>query len=274
MSSMNTISGIFLGIIQGLTEFLPVSSSGHLVLFQNLLGFKGPELLLDTSLHLGTLLAVCIYLRSELKSMIIQTWKSAIDLPRVRKTGKSPGDRPGASLTLMVLIGTIPTLLIGLLFRSFIENLFGSVVVVGIMLVVTGLILAIAWLIPKGYNRREEVGILVALAIGTAQGMALIPGISRSGATIICGLVFGLNRDMAARFSFLLAIPAIIGATVVQLNIEGLTKVGLVPLFSGFVSSAIVGLIALRILMGMVRGGKLFYFAPYCWALGLFIIWT
>ena len=174
----------------------------------------------------------------------------------------------------MVLIGTLPTLLIGILFRSSIENLFGSLSMVGVMLVVTGLILAITKLIPEDYNRSEVVGILVALAVGTAQGLALIPGISRSGSTIVCGLLCGLIRDMAARFSFLLAIPAIIGATVVQLDAEGIGNVGLLSLTSGFISSALVGLIALRILMGMVRRGRLFYFAPYCWALGLLILWT
>ncbi|UCF56747.1 MAG: undecaprenyl-diphosphate phosphatase, partial [Deltaproteobacteria bacterium] len=141
-------------------------------------------------------------------------------------------------------------------------------------LVVTGFILAITKFIPENYNRSEVVGILVALAIGTAQGLALIPGISRSGATIVCGLLCGLKRDMAARFSFLLAIPAIIGAIVVQLNAEALGKVGLLSLTSGSISAALVGLIALKILMGMVRRGNLFYFAPYCWALGLFIFWT
>jgi undecaprenyl-diphosphatase len=174
----------------------------------------------------------------------------------------------------MVLIGTLPTLLIAMLFRSAIENLFGSLSAVGFMLVATGLILAITKLIPEDYGRREEVAILVALAVGAAQGLALIPGISRSGATIVCGLVCGLRRELAARFSFLLAIPAIIGATLVQLNVEAVGRVGLLSLTSGFVSAALVGLIALKILMGMVRKGKLFWFAPYCCALGLFILLT
>lgn len=271
---MNIISSIFLGIVQGLTEFLPISSSGHLVLFQNLLGFKEPELLLDCSLHLGTLLAVCIYLRSELKSMVTETWKYGTGLLKVEGTKKPFGANPNASLMLMVLIGTLPTLLIGVLFQSSIEPLFGSVSSVGIMLVITGLILGITKLLPEGFNRRVEVAILVALAVGAAQGLALIPGISRSGATIVCGLVCGLKRELAARFSFLLAIPAIVGATLVQLNAEAVGRVGLLSLTSGFISAALVGLIALKILMGMVRKGHLFYFAPYCWALGLFIIWT
>ena len=271
---MDTISSIILGIVQGLTEFLPVSSSGHLVLFQNLLGFKEPELLLDCSLHLGTLLAVCIYLRSDLKSILMETKKFTMGFFQIRGTKESLRKNPHTHLALMVLLGTLPTLLVGMFFRSAIENLFGSLSTVGIMLVVTGLILAITKLIPEEHSRREEVAILIALAIGAAQGLALIPGISRSGTTIVCALVCGLRRELAARFSFLLAIPAIIGATLVQLNADAVGRVGLLSLTSGFVSAALVGLIALKILMGMVRKGKLFWFAPYCCALGVLILLT
>jgi len=271
---MDTISSIILGIVQGLTEFLPISSSGHLVLFQNLLGFKEPELLLDCSLHLGTLLAVCIYLRSDLKNILMETKKFTLGFFQIRGTKKSLQESPHAYLALMVLVGTFPTLLAGLLFRAAVENLFGSLSTVGMMLVVTGLILAVSKLIPEEHSRRDEVAILLALAIGAAQGLALIPGISRSGATIVCALVFGLRRELAARFSFLLAIPAIIGATLVQLNAEAIGRVGVLSLAFGFVSAALVGLLALKILMGMVRKGKLFWFAPYCWVLGLFILLT
>lgn len=271
---MDIISSIILGIVQGLTEFLPISSSGHLVLFQNLLGFKEPELLLDCSLHLGTLLAVCIYLRSDLKNILTETKKFTLGFFQTRGTKKALKENPHTYLALMVLIGTLPTLLAGLLFRAAVEDLFGSLSTVGIMLVVTGLILAVSKLIPEGHDRREEVAILVAIAIGAAQGLALIPGISRSGATIVCALVCGLRRELAARFSFLLAIPAIVGATLVQLNAEAMGRVGVLSLTSGFVCAALIGLIALRILMGVVRKGKLFWFAPYCWALGLLILLT
>ena len=269
---MNTITGIFLGIIQGLTEFLPISSSGHLVLFQNMLGFKEPELLLDCSLHLGTLLAVCIYFNSDLKQMLIETWKFTIDLRYGRKKLRHIDKTPYASLTLWVLVGTIPTALIGLIFKSPLEDLFASVTAVGIMLVFTGIILAVTRLIPEDYNMSKKVGLLRALAVGGAQGLAIIPGISRSGATIVCGMLFGLRRDLAARFSFLLSIPAIIGALVLQLGSGGFNETGILPLICGLITSAIVGLIALKILMGIVTKGNLFYFAPYCWALGLLVL--
>jgi len=270
--SMDTITSLLLGIIQGLTEFLPISSSGHLVLFQNLFGLREPVLLFDTSLHMGTLVAVCVYFRSDLKQMIVETFQFVIDLTKGRRNLKEIHDVPHVSLALWVLIGTIPTALIGLSFRLSLEKLFGSLFWVGIMLIFTGLILAVTRIIPTGYTNRRGVGLLAALAIGTAQGLALIPGISRSGATIVCGMLFKIKRDLAARFSFLLSIPAIIGALVLQLNVEGLNNIGILPLVIGFVSSILVGLLSLKILMGMVRKGNLYYFAPYCWAVGLFVL--
>ncbi len=263
---MNIFETNLLGIVQGLTEFLPVSSSGHLVLFQNMLGFKEPELLLDCSLHLGTLLAVCLYLRSDLRQMASDIWQKDFKAPH-------------ASLALWVLVGTLPTAIIGLVFKAPLEGLYSSMSAVGILLVVTGAILiatgsvlAGTKFISKEYGSRTEVGLRAALVIGTAQGLAIMPGISRSGITIVCGLLFGLNRDLAGRFSFLLSIPAIIGAVALQFNVGALSKVGLTPMLFGFGTSALVGFMALKILMGMVRKGQLHYFAPYCWALGLLVV--
>jgi len=267
---MNIFQTILLGIIQGLTEFLPVSSSGHLVIFQNLLGFKEPELLLDTSLHLGTLLAVCIYFRSDLQKMLLGTWEFVFRGRRAGAEGRT--HRSHATLTWWVLIGTVPTGLIGVFFRHPLENLFGSVSLVALMLLVTGAIVGLTKFIPGKIGKGRALGYLRSLAIGTAQGLAIIPGISRSGATIACGLSLGLEREMAGRFSFLLSIPAILGAVVLQLKDGNFSSVGLFPLFCGFVASALVGLLALKVLMGMVRKGHLSYFAPYCWVLGLLVL--
>ena len=258
---MTIIETIFLGIIQGLTEFLPVSSSGHLVIFQNLLGFKEPELLLDCFLHLGTLLAVCLYFREDLRKMATEVWH--LDLKN-----------PHTNLLLWVFVGSLPTAIIGLVFQAPLEKLFGSVTMVGAMLLVTGFIVASTRFIPKFYGTRARVGLLAALAVGVPQGMASMPGISRSGTTIVCALLFGLNRDLAGRFSFLLSIPAILGALIIHLNAETLGRIGLVPLSLGFASSAIIGVLALKLLMGMVRKGHLYYFAPYCWAVGLLILFA
>ncbi len=274
---MKALETIFLGFIQGLTEFLPVSSSGHLVVFQNLIGLKEPELLLDSSLHLGTLLAVFIYFRSDIGLMVKEIWQLLTQrMKRLRGFGRSD---PGVSskkqydyLVWWVIIGSVPTGIIGLVFRESLEGLFGSVSTVGVMLIVTGIIVGLTRLMPEGYGTRTRIGFTVALAVGTAQGLAIIPGISRSGATIVCGLLFGLDRELAGRFSFLLAIPAIIAALAVQINVEALARVGFVPLLFGFLTSALVGLVALKLLMGMVKKGHLYYFAPYCWAVGLLIL--
>ncbi len=274
---MSVFETIFLGLIQGLTEFLPISSSGHLVVFQNLIGLKEPELLLDCSLHLGTLLAVCIYFRSDVGLMVKELWQLLTQTTKkLRDSGFSD---PGVGLKKQydylvwwLLVGSVPAGIIGLFFREPLENLFGSVSTVGIMLIITGIIVGLTRLMPEGYGTRTRIGLTVALAVGTAQGLAIVPGISRSGATIVCGLLFGLDRELAGRFSFLLAIPAIIAALAIQINLESLARVGFVPLLFGFIMSALVGLVALKLLMGMVKKGNLYYFAPYCWVVGLLVL--
>jgi undecaprenyl-diphosphatase len=273
MHSMDLPSSIFLGVVQGLTEFLPISSSGHLVLFQNLLGYREPALLFDVGLHVGTLAAVCLYFRTDLKNMATESWTFASQLRHGRKTAKDLEHNAYASLTLWVVIGTLPTGLIGLFFRAPLERLFASLTAVGVMLLCTGTLLAAAKFIPVQYNRRRRVGLFAALAVGAAQGLAIAPGLSRSGATIVCGMFFKLERDLAARFSFLLSLPAILGAMIIQLsNLDG-TRINLLSWFLGFLTSALVGLVALKVLMTMIHKGKLFYFAPYCWALGLLVFW-
>jgi undecaprenyl-diphosphatase len=256
---MNAFEAIILGIVQGLTEFLPISSSGHLVLFQNLFGFQEPEILFDVSLHLGTLLAVIIYFRSDLMEMV-----KAL----VQRDFKNPS----ASLFLWVIIGCIPTAVIGLVFKDPLEGLFGSVTLVGFMLLATGIIVGLDRVIPGHHTTRMQVGLLTALAVGTAQGLAIIPGISRSGATIICGMLCGMNREMAGRFSFLLSIPAIMGAMGLQMDLEAVQRLGFAPLISGFVTATFVGILALKLLMGMIKKGHLYYFAPYVWAMGTAVI--
>ncbi len=265
---MDPLSSILLGIVQGLTEFLPISSSGHLVLFQHLLGFREPELLLDTSLHIGTLVAVLLYFRLDVASMAGEIRGMA--LPGGGEgAGRSLSERMGGSMVTWVVLGNIPTALIGLVFKTPLERLFGSISVVGVMLLVTGLLLVITRFVPAGDRR---LGVLAALAVGTVQGLAIIPGISRSGATIACGLLVGLDRDLAARFSFLLSIPAIIGALLLQMVTGDGGGPGFFVLLVGGAAAALVGLFALRVLMGMVRRGRISWFAPYCWIVGLVVI--
>jgi undecaprenyl-diphosphatase len=269
---MDNITIIFLGVVQGLTEFLPISSSGHLVLFQDLFGLKGPQLIFDIFLHMGTLLAVCIFLRSDLMGIIRDTWRFSVEIFEGRERLTSINRRPNVMMALWVITATIPTALMGLLFRSPLEALFGNVHRVGLMMICTGFILSVTIFISATYSGRRDVGLLTSLAVGIAQGLAIIPGISRSGTTIVCGMACGMEREVSARFSFLLSIPAIIGAMLLQLNFEDLRGSDIFPLLLGLVTSAISGFFALKILMGVVRRGRLFCFAPYCWLLGLLII--
>lgn len=265
---MDIFSSVFLGVVQGATEFLPISSSGHLVLFQNLMGFHEPQLLLDISLHIGTLVAVVIYFHSDLAGMVGELGSLAS-----RPSGIEPlssfRERLESSLLTWVIVGNVPTALIGLIFKDPLESLFGSVPVVGCMLLVTGVLVAVTRFVPE---RAQRLGLVAALAVGAVQGLAIIPGISRSGATIACGLLLGLDRDLAARFSFLLSVPAIAGALLLQVVTGNAGGPALAVLFAGGITAAVIGLLALKVLMGMVRKGRLSWFAPYCWALGLAVI--
>ena len=277
---MNIEHTVFLGIIQGLTEFLPISSSGHLVIFQHLVGLKEPELLLDISLHIGTLLAICIFFRSDIRAMVNECgtflrdvlWKrEPADLSAKGINGQPNETQqfPYASLTFWVLVGTIPTALIGIFFRQLFHQMFGSTLIVGIMLMVTGTILGVSRLIPGRAVKKRSIGLVAALAVGLAQGAAITPGISRSGITIVSGLICGLDRELAGRFSFLISIPAIIGASVMQFDMTEIGEIGYAPLISGVVISFLTGLIALKITMNYVKRGKLHYFLPYCFLAGV-----
>ncbi|MGD8541064.1 MAG: undecaprenyl-diphosphate phosphatase [Desulfobacteraceae bacterium] len=267
---MEPIYAVTLGVVQGLTEFLPVSSSGHLVLFQNLFGFTEPELLFDISLHVGTLLAICLVFYRELGSLLT----TLLRLPWLLKA--AGGLRPlfaqnqDVRLVALIVLGSIPTAFLGLIFHRVADRIFGSVGIVGAMLLITGTLL---WLTrrPAGRSRLlPQVHTRDALTIGLVQGMAILPGISRSGSTICAALFLGIDRELAGRYSFLLSIPAIIGA--LALGLEGYRADASVPvamMLLGGATAAVTGYAALRLLLWVVQRGRLHRFAPYCWAVGL-----
>jgi undecaprenyl-diphosphatase len=272
---MNLAEAILLGIIQGLTEFLPVSSSGHLVLLQQLLGLKEAELFFDVCVHLGTLVAVLIVFRREIRNIImalLQLFTLSGQKDRLRSAIASD---PELKMALLIVIGSIPTALLGVAFSRIAEQLFSSVLIVGLMLMVTGSLL---WL-TRWSNRRsnppgaDRLTIKNAFLIGTVQGLAIIPGISRSGSTISIGLLLGIQREIAARYSFLLSIPAIVGAGLLSLK-DGMGDAGPeihIPLV-GAATAAIVGYAALKLLLNVVKKGGLSLFAPYCWLVGILAI--
>ncbi|MGQ9632028.1 MAG: undecaprenyl-diphosphate phosphatase [bacterium] len=247
-----------LGVVQGLTEFLPVSSSGHLVIVQKLLGVGGASILFDTFVHLGTLLAV-----------VLAFWEDILDIFQSSLSGlrdvRTFLESPSRVLLLMVIVGTIPTAIMGVLFKDVFEAMFSDVRAVGLSLLATGFLLFSTRFARAGSRR---VGFWDAIAVGIAQGIAIVPGVSRSGFTISAGIWLGVEREKAARFSFLLSIPAILGAFVLQLGDISWRGGNAVPHVVGMVVAAATGYLAIRLLLGWVRRGKLHLFAIYCWALG------
>jgi undecaprenyl-diphosphatase len=272
---MNTTEAILLGIIQGLTEFLPVSSSGHLVLFQQLFGLKEAELFFDVCVHLGTLVAVIVVFHREIQHIIAALLRLVSVARQNGKVLQQIESDPDLKMALLIVIGSIPTAGLGLMFHSIADTLFSSSFFTGLMLMVTGLIL---WLTRRAKPSNKGTGIegfsgKKAFIIGIVQGLAIIPGISRSGSTISIGLLLGIDRETAARYSFLLSIPAIVGAGALSLK-DGLSQTDPVIRLSllGAAAAAIVGYGALKVLLSIVKKGHLYVFAPYCWLAGILAI--
>ena len=260
---------LFLGFIQGLTEFLPVSSSGHLVIFQRLFGLDQPELFFDICLHVGTLGAVCLFFRKDILGLIqaIIAWVTCRG-----KTKSLPLDtRENLSMVVLILAGSVPTAILGLVIKGFSETIFASLPLVGVMLCLTaGLLLATLWAPKEG---TQKITLPLALLIGLIQGVAVLPGLSRSGSTITLALFFGVSRDRAARFSFLLSIPAIVGASFLELlDISTAAPIPWGVIAAGTAISAVTGYMALRFLVYIVGQGKLHLFAPYCLIVGVIAI--
>jgi undecaprenyl-diphosphatase len=255
--------------VQGLTEFLPVSSSGHLVLLQHFFGFNEPELLFDVSLHCGTLLAILVVFYREIMSLI----RTILKLPFLIK--QSSGfkniymEDENVRMMVFILVGSIPTGILGLVFKSMVDQLFGTAVIASTMLLVTGTLLWCTRYVSLTGRNVKKMTFSDALIVGTVQGLAILPGISRSGSTISVALFKGLDREVAGRYSFLLSIPAIVGALVLSLesSIANTSLTTSVILLGTFVAG-LTGYISLLFLLKIVKNGKLYWFSPYCWAAG------
>jgi len=265
---MNIFEAVFLGVVQGLTEFLPVSSSGHLVLFRQVFGIQDPPLLFDTMVHVGTLVGVFAVL-----------WK---DILALLKKIVQP-------LTLYLIIGTIPAVVAALAFRDWLEMAFKTGNSVGFAFLGTSALLATAELLSKraakqGLREPGKMNWLDALVIGLCQAVAVIPGISRSGATLSGALSRGLDRSSAARFSFMLSIPIILGAALFQFMellrggdelaaVEAAgAGIGPLPIAVGTVVAAVVGFFAVRLMLEIVKKRSLWGFAVYTGILGILVL--
>ncbi|MBU8934494.1 MAG: undecaprenyl-diphosphate phosphatase [candidate division Zixibacteria bacterium] len=251
---MSFLDALLLGILQGLTEFLPVSSSGHLVLAQALLGVKEPGVSFELLVHLGTLLAVFVYFRERIGQLILSVFRSEMKAER-RIFG-------------FLVIGTIPAGLAGVFLKDFFEDSFSSPILTSVMLIVTGLILLSTKLVKPS---DKPMTLLSTVIMGIGQAAAIMPGISRSGSTISVGLLLGVKPEKAAEFSFLLAIPAILGAVVLKADeLMALDSSLALQYLVGAVAAFVFGWLAVAILLRIIRRGKFAGFAYYCFAAGAF----
>ena len=252
---------VLLGLLQGLTEFLPVSSSGHLVVAQHSIpGFSQPGVLLDAALHLGTLAAVCVYFRHDLYLLAVSCVSS--HHPQAARSRRLLG---------LLATGSVPTLLIGLSFRQHFEALFSDPHAAGLALLVTGGLLFTTDRVRPSGRSLAEMRVRDSVLIGLAQGLALIPGLSRSGSTIATGVFLGLERELLVRYSFLLSIPAVGGAFCLQLVSHWEDVVGGIDVASyalGSLVAAGVGYASIPLLIRLTKARSLSPFAYYCWALG------
>jgi len=268
---------IILGCIQGLTEFLPVSSSGHLALVQYFYeGLDDQDILLNILLHLGTLFVVFIYYRQDIIT-ICRAAYSYIQRSQPEKQIKEDKHESeehrqfllNRKMLPLIIVGSIPTAIIGVTLKSIIEQSFSSLPIVGGALVITGTALYLANMLHFS-NSKQTISYLDALIIGTVQGIAIFPGISRSGSTISAGILLGIESKTAAKYSFLLSVPAILGAVVLEGNdLVTLTQTAhLMPYLLGTLIAFVTGFFAITALIKVVVKRKLSWFSFYCWGLG------
>ncbi len=265
---MSIFEALVLGAVQGLTEFIPISSSGHLVLVPEALGWDQPGLAFDVLLHAASLIALLVYFSGDL-----------LDLVR----GAISGSKDSRRLAILLAIGTVPAGLAGILLADFFEDQFTDATAAAIQLIITaGIIVAGEQALRYHEVNRSKTGERLrtipdlrtfdALAIGTAQAVAILPGISRSGATIATGLGRAMTRDHAARFAFLLAIPALFGATLVELPNLGESELGAGPAIAGFMASLVTSYASIWGLIRYLRTSSLYPFAVYCVVAGIFFL--
>ncbi len=264
---MTILQAIVLGAIQGLTEFLPISSSGHLTIGQKLFGLD-PSLSFTVSVHVGTLVAIVVVFRQQVLELLLGFVESVKALVAGQLVDAYRNDEP-VRLFVLVFLALFPTAVVGLLVKRYLVASMSSLAFVGLALLVNGGVLfATRWSTPQPAAKRKS-GIRDSLAIGLAQGLATMYGISRSGMTISVALFRRLGAPFAISFSFLIAIPAIVAAELLEVIGEsGTEKVDLTKAFLGAAVSAVVGYLFLRLLVKVVRRGKLSFFAYYCWLVG------
>ena len=274
---MSILQAVFLGFIQGLTEFLPVSSSGHLAIFQKLFHMKTDfGVLFDVLLHVGTLSSVFLIFRKDIMLLIKEFIGMIADLfAKIRDPYVVVINSAYRKFVLLIIVSTIPTGVLGFVAKDFVTYASGSLLITGICLIITSGALFFADMQPEGRKSVKSASYLNAFEIGMAQGVATMPGLSRSGLTITACLACGFKREFAFKYSFIMSIPAILGATILEL--KDITKAEIsgsmiLNCIVGMVVAGIVGFVALKLMIGIVKNKKYIFFSIYCFVAGLVAI--
>lgn len=285
---MDLLQAIFMGLIQGLTEFLPVSSSGHLAIFQQLFNIETDTgVLFEVLLHLGTLVAVCIVFWRDVRNLFVHGIGLVVDacvnawtfIMRLIKKDDRKYRRlitnAYRKFAALIIVTTIPTGIIGVAFGGLIDKAGTTLIVPGICLVITAIVLLLVDGRPNGYKKAKATNYKDAAVIGVAQGIATLPGISRSGSTIAACLFLGLDRGFAVKYSFLASIPAIVGANILQLRHIGdssITGALVLNYVVGMIVAGVVGFVCIKLMINIVKRARYEYFAYYCAAIGVISI--
>ena len=268
---MNYLWSAFLGFVQGVAEFLPISSSGHLSLLQNFFGLRSAEsggLFFDVLLHLGTLISVFLYYWKDIKDMILEFFRGIGDIAHHSTPDPLP---PARRMILLVIVGTLPLFAV-LPFKDRIEGLSDNLYVVAAALILTGFLLFFSDRVKKGRKKERSARMTDALIVGISQAFATCPGLSRSGTTITTGCLVGFERKFAVRFSFILSIPAVLGANILSIKdaLDAGVNWGELPVYLvGVLVAAVSGYACIRLLKMIANRGRFGWFAYYCWAVGL-----
>ena len=274
------LSSIFLGLVQGISEFLPISSSGHLSLFQNFFGLTGSDgnLFFDVLLHLGTLIAIFVYYWRdilELLKELVRLFGTLLGRGKKKGPVTASGGRtlkltPESRMILMIIVATLPLFAV-LPIKDKVESLYGNVIFIGCALLITGTLLFVSDRMAKGKKTARTATMLDALLVGVGQAIAVVPGLSRSGTSISAGLLRGFQRKFAVRFSFIMSIPAVLGANIISIKdaMEAGIDTSLMPMYiAGTIVAAVSGYFAIRLVNLLADKGKFGNFAYYCWGVG------
>ncbi len=269
---MTYIQAIILGAVQGLAEFLPISSSGHLALLQNIFGIE-EVLFFAVMLHFGTLISLFIVYWKEIWELVVELFLTIKDVCTGK--GLKLEERPIRKLGVMIIVTTIVTGVIGILFEDAFNALYASCVAIGVCLIITGVLMYFSERIGKNNRTLERMNYRNSIFIGVMQGLAICPGISRSGSTLVGGLTCGFKRDFAVKYAFLISIPVILGSFILELKDAlsvGIDTAIIGPTVVGVVIAAVVGLFAIKAMIKIVTNKNLKYFSYYVWVVGIFAI--